>query len=357
MSDHWLPLELRLQELANSKKGEFADQHVKYWERYTSLVHSLQNHVYRYINAGLSCLSRSPGFYTDHGELHFDEVVRYAGYLIDGTFDQKDASLNPYELYLLLCAIRVHDAGNIDGRDNHARRAFPILKEYGGDIAKDSPEHRLIADIAQAHGGRTVSDNDKDTIGALLETTLVGGADARPRLVAAIVRFADEICEHRSRASLHHTKQGNLPPESELFHHYAKSIAGAKPDRLNKSFRLQFDFDVALLAKKYKIPQDKDGNTEKYLIDDVMDRLDKLNHERVYCNRFLLHPMQTDRIEVSMDFTKNKSADGIDQNLVLERKTFTIKDKGYPELPADWRKEENVASITGTGLAQKEWGK
>ncbi|MBI5329211.1 MAG: hypothetical protein HZB71_01205 [Betaproteobacteria bacterium] len=357
MSDHWLPLELRLEEFASNRKGEFADQHVKYWDRYTSLVHSLQTYVYRYINAGLSSLSRSPGFFTDHGELHFDEVVRYAGYLIEGTFDQKDASLNPYELYLLLCAIRVHDAGNIDGRDNHARKAFPILKEYGGDIAKDSAEHRLIADIAQAHGGRTVSDNDKDTIGALLDTTLVGGADARPRLVAAIVRFADEICEHRSRASLHHVNQGNLPPESELFHHYAKCIVGAKPDRLNKSFKLQFDFDVDLLSKKYKIPQDENGNTEKYLIDDVMDRLDKLNHERVYCNRFLLHSMQTDRIEVSMYFTKIKSADGIDQNIALERKSFTIKDKGYPELPADWRKEDDVAAITGIDMAKKEWGK
>lgn len=352
MSENLLPLEEKLEEFATSKKAEFANQHVDYWERYKALLSSLRLHVYPNINAGLSCLSKSPGFYTDHGERHFDEVVRYAGLLLEHTFDKPDSSLKPYELYLLLCAIRVHDAGNIDGREDHNKRAFTILSEYGGDIQKDTPEHHLIGGIAEAHGGRTVS-NDKDTIGALQAETIVGSVEVRPQLVAAIVRFADEICEHYSRASIHHINQNNLPVESKLFQLYAKSVAGALPDRVNKSFKLRFIFDVALFSSKYAIPIDEKGEKEKYLIDDVLGRIDKLNHERVYCNRFLLPQMQTDRLEIDMEFSKTISVAGTDQLDVCDRRSLTIRDKGYPSVPQDWKSE--VLDVNGKDFAGRAW--
>ena len=317
------------------------------------MLSSLRLHVYPNINAGLSCLSKSPGFYTDHGGRHFDEVVRYAGLLIDNTFIQPDSSLRPYELYLLLCAIRVHDAGNIDGRDGHAQRAFSIVQEYGGDIQKDATEHRLIGDIAQAHGG-IINDNDKDTIGALIGETEVGPVAVRPQLVAAIVRFSDEICEHSSRASTHHINQNSLPAESKLFQLYAKSIAGAKPDRNNKSFKLRFGFDVALFVDKHPVPKDEAGNQkQKYLIDDVWERIDKLNHERVYCNRFLLPQMQTDRLEITMEFFKTISVAGTNQQVVCDSHSLTIRDKGYPSVPQDWKNE--VSDVNGKDFAGRAW--
>lgn len=354
MNENWLPLEKKLEEFANSKKDAFANQHVDYWERYKALLSSLRLHIYPNINAGLSCLSKSPGFYTDHGARHFDEVVRYAGLLIEDTFGPPNSTLNPYELYLLLCAIRVHDAGNIDGREDHDKRAFAILKEYGGDIQKDATEHRLIADIAQAHGGRTIADNDKDTIGALLDNTFVSCVDVRPRLVAAIVRFADEICEHSNRASTHHINQGNLPEESKLFQLYAKSIAGAKPDRKNKSFKLLFNFDVALFANTYPTPKDDEGKQQKkYLIDDALDRINKLNHERVYCNRFLLPQLQTDQLEIEMEFTKTVLVNGTAFPKICERRNLTIRDKGYPSVPTDWK--DTQPDMSGANFARKAW--
>jgi len=354
MSENWLPLEKKLEEFAKSRRDEFANQHVDYWDRYKAMLASLRLYVYPNINAGLSCLSKTPGFYTDHGGNHFDEVVRYAGFLLDNTFVQPDSSLRPYELYLLLCAIRVHDAGNIDGREDHDKRAFSILQEYGGDIQKDAPEHRLIGDIAQAHGGLTFDKKDKDTIGALLDETLVGGADVRPQLIAAIVRFADEICEHRSRATIHHIKAGTLPDESKLFQLYAASISGAKPDRRNKSFKLRFGFDTALFAVKYLTPKDETGNQQqKYLIDDVLDRIDKLNHERVYCNRFLLPQMQTDRLEIVMEFSKTISVAGTNQQVICDKRNLNVRDKGYPTVSQDWKKD--VPDVNGSNFAGRAW--
>lgn len=356
MATHWLPLEMKLQEFAEKRKDEFADQHVDYWDRYTTLLSNLKSLIYPNINAGLACLSKTPGFYTDHGEKHFDEVVRYAGLLLEDTFSQTNSSLTPYELYLLLCAIRVHDAGNINGREEHEKRAVVILRECGGQIASNTDELGLIGAIAQAHGGRTI-DEDKDTIGIdVPEDTTVGGVTVRPQLVAALVRFADEICEHSSRAAQHLLASGSLPDESKLFHLYAKSIVGAKPDRINKAFKLRFKLDTTLFTTKFKTPKDKAGKqAQKFLIDDVWDRINKLNHERVYCNRFLLPSMQTHRIEIKMEFTRPKMMGGTNFDETCNQLDLTITDKGYPSVPDYWRKESKVKSLNGTKCARRVW--
>jgi hypothetical protein len=354
MSENWLPLEMRLKEFAEHRKGDFANQHVDYWTRYTALLSSLNLSVYPNINAGLSCLSKSPGIYTDHGGRHFDEVVRYAGLLIDDTFNQQNSALTPYELYLLLCAIRVHDAGNIDGRGDHEKRATAILMEYGGQINLDTPERDLIGAIAQAHGGTTI-DDDKDTIGrTVTEETTACAVDVRPQLVAALVRFADEICEHSSRAATHHINHDTLPEENKLFHWYAKSIVGVKPDRKNKALKLQLKFDTSLFAHSCLTPKNMAGKqVKKYLIDEVWDRIDKLNHERVYCNRFLLPAMQTDRLEIKMEFTKPETINGAIYNMHCGASALTIRDKGYPTVPSDWKAD--VSDMTGANFAKKAW--
>lgn len=346
MTNNLLPLESKLESYAESEQHMFANQHINYFRRYTTLVDNLRNNVYPNINAGLSSLSKSPGLYTDHGERHFDEVVRYAGLILEGAIDV----LKPFELYVLLCAIRIHDAGNIDGRENHERRTSSILRTYGGDIKNDSAELKMIADIAQAHGGHTVDKNDKDTIGALKETAGVGPIIVRQRLIAALVRFADEICEHSSRAVTHNINRGNVIPTSMLYQLYAKSIQTASPNKSNKSFNIVYSFDVELFKLKYPTPADE----EKYLIDDVLDRIDKLNHERVYCNRFLHPEMQTERLEITMEFYRLDKIDGQDYQNLCGSRTLSIYDQGYPSVQRSW-KDKDLQGVSGVDFAAKDW--
>jgi hypothetical protein len=354
MTDNLLPLEVRLKQLTQSKKSDFPNQHDDYWNRYSNLVNSLRLNVYPNINAGLACLSKSPGLYTDHGEKHFDEVVRYAGLLYIDAFESEKPSLAPYELYLLLCAIRVHDAGNIDGREEHERKAYSILKTYGGEIQRDTAEIGLISEIAQAHGGYADNYKDKDTIGILLETTDVGPIEVRPRLIAAAVRFADEICEHSSRALAHHLNNGNMPADNELFHLYASSIVGAKPNRKNKTFEMRLCFDVGLLQKQYPLPkEDGKPQTFKFLTDDAFDRIAKLNNERVYCNRFLLPHMQIDALEITIEFKREISPTGFPIRQSHGKKNITIRDVGYPGVSQSWREE--LSDLFGETLSKKEW--
>lgn len=317
----WLPLELECQQEAESRHSfPRQDTGVSYWNYYTALVTFLRGEVYPSVNAGLACLSRSPGLYTDHGPNHFDEVVRYAGLLLS-----PGHGLNPFELYLLLAAIRVHDAGNIDGREDHERRALHILNLAGDAACPDSNVKRMIADIAQAHGGKR-PDGGKDTISLLRETDHFGPISCRPRLVAALVRFADEICEHRGRAATHHLKTGTIPAESKLFHLYAKSVKGAAP-LPGKAFFLNLDFEVPDLA----VAHGPAGET-KFLIDEVVSRIEKLDRERTYTNRFLLPHLRTESVKVQIDIHDPQRA-----FKHIESHSFVLTDgAGYPEGSPTW---------------------
>lgn len=360
MNDNLQPLELHVKQLLESQHHELPDRTVKYWERYTHLVESLREHVYPYVNAGLACLSKSPGIYTDHGERHFDEVVRYAGLLLAHPENKEPHGLTPYELYLLLCAIRLHDAGNIDGREEHDRRALNILEQYGGNIVHDAAEFELIYKIAEAHGGYDSMTGDKDTIIALSpDDTPVGGITCRPRHVAAMVRFADEVCEHRGRASVHHILSKTLPEENKLFHYYAASISGAVPDRKAKSFRLNLAIDTQYLLEKFPTPK-KDDSTQSamFLIDEVRSRLTKLDRERIYCNQFLDPRLQTDQIEVQIRLIQSKTIGSSPQRGEVERFELRIPppQTGYPATSSDWQsKHEELTGEKIAARANKGW--
>lgn len=347
-----LPLEETLQRLAKERTNDFPMRNVNYWDRYSALLNHLRSQIYPHINAGLAYLSKSPGIYTDHGGDHFDEVVRYAGYLVKPTlFGGKEEPINPYELYLLLAAIRLHDAGNIDGREEHERRAFQLLMEAGAAICPDPSEARLIAAIAQAHGGRT-DKGDKDTIGILPPNSWgISSVPCNPRAVAALVRFSDEICEHRGRASFHHIQAGTLPPENALFHLYANGVQRAEVVSDSNTFHLRLEFDKKYLIHPYKTP--KIGTKkpkEKYLLDDALDRIEKLNAERIYCNQFLAPIFRTERIHVEIILTHADPTEKYPFPKVWKSHEFPIGDRGYPSQDNTWRTRD-AADMTGKAIA------
>ncbi|GJI88892.1 HD domain-containing protein [Duganella hordei] len=355
MDNNLQPLEEFVKEKLSTDKNKLPDRNVDYWGRYMHLLAGLREHVYKNINAGLASFSKSPGIYTDHGPEHFDEVIRYAGLLLNSPETGKPEGLEPYELYLLLCAIRLHDAGNIDGREEHERNAASILSLYGGNIVYDSPEFELISSIAQAHGGYTF-DGDKDTIATLPpDDTPFGGITCRPRYVAALVRFADEICEHRNRAAGHFIRNGKLPDENKLYHYYASSITGAVPDRKAKSFRLYIAIDTKFLHEKYPTPANAQGvSTQKFLIDEITERLTKLDKERSYCNQFLSPGLQTNQVEVQIRLLQAKKIGNAMQNGEVDKFEFKIPSlTGYPK-SSSWQHTELVGDKIAE-RAEKEW--
>lgn len=335
-----LPLEFLLQSICDDSSN--FPTNANYYQRYCQIVDQLKDQVYTNVNAGLAALSDESGLYTDHGSDHFDTVVLHAGFLL-GLNRRSDVQpvaqkvmshewiLTPYEIYILLLSIRLHDVGNIYGREHHEQNINKVIQKFElVYLYKDKIESTMIAAIAGAHGG-TTREGDKDTIGRLPDNNAsnahIHGLDGKK--IAAITRFADEVCENRQRVAS--SGAMDIPAHNSVFHKYAEAIAvNSVKDRM---LHLSFQFHISDLSAKYQIYEGKHENkklVDVYLPLIVLDRLKKTELERRYCNRFIPDPAQTRGISVHIDIIEDEKDEESFKHEVLDQITFTLKEEGYP---------------------------
>lgn len=322
MTVNQLPLESLLIKLWKKSPQDFP-KNGKYDSRYQSILSDLETAVYPHINAMLA--ASNGGLYTDHGPDHFREVIRYAGKLLDIEGSKKlPAGLTGYDIYILLVAILLHDAGNIGGRDKHERRTNEIINKFT-TLAQDKNEKRLIADIARAHGGKTDA-GDKDTISTRLkELDTIQSARCHPQFIAALARFADEICESKNRAAAYPLATDTLPPQSRAYHLYADCIRYVDFDAPAGTVRIGYSIDIKDLAK----PLQGDSG-ETYISDEILDRLDKMELERRYCSQFTRGYIKLDRIAVLIEI--------LSEHEVVRSFNFEMPERGYPLAHSSLRK-------------------
>lgn len=339
-NQYLLPLEYLLQSICDDS-ANFPTS-VNYYQRYCQIVDQLKDEVYKQVNAGLAALSEESGLYTDHSADHFDKVVLHAGILL-GLNRRSDVEvvaqkvmshkwiLAPYEIYILLLSIRLHDVGNIYGREHHEQNINKVIQRFElVYLYKDKIESTMIAAIAGAHGG-TTRDGDKDTVGRLQDSNSSNAhiCDIDGKKIAAITRFADEVCENRQRVAS--SEAMDIPAHNLVFHKYAEAIAvNSVKDRM---LHLSFQFHISDLSAKYQIYEGKDE--KKKLIDVylpliVLDRLKKAELERRYCNRFIPDLAQIKGISVHIDIMEDEKDEESFKHEVLEQITFTLKEEGYP---------------------------
>jgi hypothetical protein len=343
----FLPLELQFKHLAQGNTS-FPSTQINYFDQYSALLNFLRTNVYKDIDAGLAANSRLPGFYTAHNAEHFDEVVRYAGYLLGVQTGDEKTKLTAYELYILLIAIRIHDAGNIHGREGHEKKCFNILINAGAGCGSDNAEKKHIALIAEAHGGKT-GEGSKDTIGRLNAKEALGNDYIRPQLLASIVRFADEICESRCRAATYLLNFGNLPNHSQVFHKYAASIQANVPTMDDSRITMKYILKLDDVTREWGCAA-KGRKKTTYIVDEILSRLEKMDKERRYCNRFSKEIYTVDSIRATINIV-NTNHDVMESILVPE-----LSDSGYPEdssLNLRERLKEYCGSSLGDRLSQK----
>ena len=326
MTDNLLPLE-RWFEFRSSNGEYFPSGNQDYFERYRGIKIYLKREVYPLIGAAIS--AKDQGVYTDHGPNHFDAVIRYAGKLLNLTTDtdgNDEICISPYEVFVLLVSILLHDAGNIYGRSGHERHPHNIFKGMGKYLCPDEFEAKIISQIATAHVGTfRLPDGSysKDTISKLLyDTDEMGDIAIRQRFIAALVRFSDEICEDRSRAARFMLDEGVLPEHSKVFHAYANSISSVGIDHESKSINFKIELmkdDVTTLHSK--------GSRERiervFLIDEIFSRLEKMYSEMLYCQRFMSEYIKVERIRATIRIYGNEMD-------LLKDEIFELKEEGYP---------------------------
>lgn len=328
------PLEIKLEELlqVRNSHNDFPHCGVDRFDLYKSIKSKLNSEYYRDIDGALTKDSNG-GAYTHHDLGHVDDVIRKAGQLLGAGSDANTPAitqLKPYEVFVLLVACLIHDAGNIDGRKGHAARARQVLREVS-DGRLDQKEISLISRIAKAHGG-TAADGTKDTIGELPIEDGVENSKVRPRVLAAVLRLADELAENNRRASSRHSEG------SEFANGYCRAIS-IRVDY--ESRRISLDFAVTDDDCK-KIGKDESGS-ELYFLDYIGRRVSKAELERRYCDRFLRGFATFEEMRVAIELVYHDEE--------WERIHFELKENGYPE--ASCEEVVKGKGVVGSEIARR----
>ena len=213
------------------------------------------------------------------------------------------------------------------------------MNSLGLMAGPDSSEKRTIVKIALVHSG--VYAGSSDTIGQLLPSADLLGFPVRKRLLASILRFADELSDDSSRASRYFAVLGEEIPElSRLFHLYSHSLQSVRVK--DSEVRLGFDFDEEHALRTYRKRVTSDGvaaiDSERYLLDEIYERTLKMHRERMYCVRFMRPWIDISHIDVRITIYEKLDdiSDGRNEKKSLlhpERVNYVLEEVGYPGCP------------------------
>jgi len=194
----------------------------------------------------------------------------------------KDNHLSSLEIFIILTAILWHDAGMVYGRSGHADQVVRVIAKIKEVCLPDVTIRRIVTEIVQSHSGQQglkIPKREEDCTGPSL-----GACTIYPKALAALIRFADEISENRSRIS--GALLGDVPEDQSIFWEYANCVTAARPDpaRHRVVLSLEIPYDKAIQDYKCKEFKGLRGNTgEISLIEYIVRRIEKMNNERAYC--------------------------------------------------------------------------
>lgn len=311
--------------LGNCPDSDFPESEGQvYKARYRDIAAYLSKHIHPEVEKGAmyaalkealdegKCSADQIPYLNAHGVKHISTVIRRASELLE----KSECEITPYEAYLLLVAIQFHDVGNIFGRPEHERKCREIMNTLGVTAGVDEAEKRQILGIAGVHSG-LCGDGDKDTISLLVKTTDLMGQTIRPRLLAAILRFADELADDSTRVSAPVIDLGIIPAESLIYHCYSQCLHSVviEKAKLRLSYEIGEDIAVRQFPKNQK---------DVFLLDEIYMRTLKAHCELLYCMRFMRPLFQIESLKVSIRIYQDRSY--LDPIPI----TYNLEETGYP---------------------------
>lgn len=327
--------------LKDAKKVDFPyNGKIDYNNRYQNIKEYLDIHIHPII---VSVAAKIDGGYlTDHGTDHINMVIDRVSKLID----QSHMKLTPYEAYLLLVSIQLHDTGHlINGRSKHEELSKEVIKNLGLLIGDETPEKTTIFRICDAHGGEDEKGQKKDKIGSLLPEDIILNKKIRPQLLSALLRFGDELAEDSTRANRYLLSENKILEGSEIFHAYASALHSVNVDIKGKQVNLLYN-----IKKDYSINQLQKKDSTKFLLDEIFLRIYKMYIESLYCMRYFPSENKINTLFVKIDFIDDDTFQSYFDTISIK-----LKENGYPKLhacniyeicPEDLKYRDN-GSITG----------
>lgn len=303
------------------EENQFPAGFDSFTKTYTEIEQYLNRHIHRHVNSGAAAMGS--GLLTDHGEKHVATVILRATSLVHDNIE----NITGYEIFILLLAIHFHDVGNIMGREKHEEKIFEIIDKLPALAVFDFPVKRVIAQIAMAHGGYVDEETkDKDTISRLDDAIYLNGLRVRVSMLAAILRFADELADDKTRIEQATFDIGSIPKGNQIYHLYSKCLQ--PPVLEGDTIKLEYYLDY-----EYVINQYYKGDSKVYLYDEILERISKCLCELEYCKRFCYGFIKINAISARIVVIgKNRK--------IIYDNTFKTKHAGYPNI-----KDFDVRSI------------
>ncbi|UOE49159.1 hypothetical protein MTO98_32715 [Mucilaginibacter sp. SMC90] len=264
------------------------------------------------------------GYYNDHGVDHIKMVIDRVSKIITClnpslTVEANKFYISPYEIFILLMAIQLHDTGHLIGsRAEHAKKGKELLARFDSGNILNTAEKLIIGNIARAHGGQD------DPIGKLPPSDSVSHQKIRPQFLAALLRLGDELAEDLTRASKFILEIDQLEQTSKIFHLYSNSLDSL--DLGDREIELSFYVMDKYLTDKYP-KRTKEGIVYEYLITEIFKRTQKTFLEALYCGRFLPEECRFNIVKVKINLVTSSDHDEITTPIAYE-----LKENGYPTL-------------------------
>jgi hypothetical protein len=291
-------------------------------------------------------------FFTDHGPSHIASVIDTASWMVSSSKRGRKNVLSQVEVFLLLTGILAHDVAMVYGRSNHAERAKGILSQFR-QLFPNADFVRVVNEIAKAHSGKQGL-----KIPRVEERLSLGSTThlVRPRGLAGMLRFADEISENRTRVS-----QGildSVPAKNRIYWEYANAIKAAWADPDHRRVVIEFSIEKTAMLERFQCEEFGnrcDSSRTMSLIEYVICRLEKINNERIYCGNS--HMSIVEFAEVLVTITIVDNLERLPEYDALE---FTFRDCGiyvpdkYPDtnfydeffhINARWRPEALAGAL------------
>lgn len=259
-------------------------------------------------NVDLGIAVSGDGLLTDHGPEHINSVMRH---VVDIMVDPW--LLTGYEIFILMYAIHFHDLGNITGRLEHEGKIGEVMKKMVDRLDLIPTERQVIRAIATAHGGYV--DGDKDTIRYVDKSYTQGGAGIRPQVLAAVLRFADEVSDDLCRSDFEGI---DIPDVNKIFHAYSKSLTPISV----RGDTIKLTYSVSYEQTQKKIPGPKG---DIYLYDEILNRLEKMMIELEYCRKYSEGMIRITTLDIEIHIYKGED----EMKNVIPPFRLTLQ--GYPD--------------------------
>jgi HD superfamily phosphodiesterase len=256
---------------------------------------------------------------SDHGPKHVKNVLNNIYYLLEEDVDL----LTCFELYILCKSVLFHDVGNLHDRRDHQKKISKIYDECSLEHKSSVwyEEKNAIISICKAHCGESI-EGDRDTIRYLNEYSRLQEHEIRIKVLASILRFADELAEGPQRTSHYMMKNFLYDVNSIIFHRYAwmKNVGiDRSHDRIRLSYNIPIEIDV--------VPNDGSIVLLSQLSDFlsfIYKRIEKLNQERQYAKHYCIYLSRFKSLVATLNFWYK------DEQVVLDLNDIYMSDLVVP---------------------------